>query len=311
MITARSLIQLAKNAVRPSKPGFIKVPLASGFSLELYDRPGVWMSDAELASLVSDIRDVYARAMPGPVPNYGALSGQRADMKRRLISIARTSNGKSVAFCAQARLRVNFGEVTEEVVHLGLVSVDPEYRKSGLQGVLYSIPVIYLFFASGMSRLYFTNVTQVPAIIGQCEDYFYDVYPSSKRGKAQGYHHHRIASTIYEQYRSIFGVGDDSVYLPERQIIQNSYTGGSDELKKTFEKSAMHRRPEVNEFCRANLDYERGDDFIQVGLMDYRSFFSFFRSRHQGNPLVQYTLGFLVWSLQSVFVPIFQWVMYG
>jgi hypothetical protein len=311
MIPLRSLFKLAREVLFPTRAGFITIRLAQRMTLELYDRPGAWASDTELESITHDLRSVYARAMAGTVAEYGALRGERADMARRVISIIRDADGRALAFCAQARLRVKFGNVIEDVIHLGLVSIDPDYHRRGLQGVLYALPVIYLFFLEGMARLYFTNVTQVPAIIGQCEDYFFDVYPSSKAHAHQQFHHRRIATTVYEQYRSVFGVGDDSVLLPETQIIRNAYTGGSDLLKKTFAQCAQHRREAVNELCRQQLDYDRGDDFIQVGWMDYLAGLSFFEA-HGGTSLVRrMSIRALVWWLRLSVIPLMRWILIG
>ncbi len=310
MISLPTLLSLTKEVILPSKEGFIEIKLGKNFVMQFYDRPGEHCSPAELKQLVDDLRSVYSKSMPGPIPEYGVLKGELEDLKNRVITLIRTPEGKPVAFCAQARLPVTFGQISHEVIHLGLVAVDPDYRKMGLQGVLYSLPVLYLFFKGGLSYLYFTNVTQVPAIIGQCEDYFFDVYPSSKNNTEQSFHHHRIALTIFERYKSVFGVGENSTYLPHQQIIQNSYTGGSDSLKKTFDQSAKHRRAEVNDFCENNLDYDRGDDFIQIGLMDYRCFFLFFKSRHQ-NIFSKIILESVVWSLQTIVVPTLKWVING
>jgi hypothetical protein len=69
-------------------------------------------------------------------------------------------------------------------------------------------------------------------------------------------------------HRHEFGVGPDATFDAERSVIQGSYTGGSDALKKTFESAPRHRAPEANAFCQRELDYGRGDDFLQIGQVD-------------------------------------------
>ena len=68
-------------------------------------------------------------------------------------------------------------------------------------------------------------------------------------------------------HRPAFGVGDDASFDSERFVIRNSYTGGSDHLKKPFGEAAKHRNPIYNDCCRADLDYARGDDFLQIGQL--------------------------------------------
>jgi len=69
------------------------------------------------------------------------------------------------------------------------------------------------------------------------------------------------------RHRAAFGVGPDAEFDPPRFVIGNSYTGGSDDLKKSFARCAKHRDDRFNTLCHELLDYDRGDDLIQVGRM--------------------------------------------
>jgi hypothetical protein len=42
-------------------------------------------------------------------------------------------------------------------------------------------------------------------------------------------------------------------------------------LKKTFEIAAKHRDKDYNQFCQDQLDYQRGDDVLQIGMIDMAS----------------------------------------
>ena len=50
-------------------------------------------------------------------------------------------------------------------------------------------------------------------------------------------------------------------------VITNAYTGGSDDLKKTYEQAPKHRNEVYNTFCAEQLDYGRGDDVLQLCQM--------------------------------------------
>ena len=70
------------------------------------------------------------------------------------------------------------------------------------------------------------------------------------------------------RHRHEFGVGPEARFDEEHFVIQASYTGGSDALKKTFASVPKHRTAEANAFCAEGLDYARGDDFLQIGQVD-------------------------------------------
>jgi hypothetical protein len=69
----------------------------------------------------------------------------------------------------------------------------------------------------------------------------------------------------------MFGVAAEAGFDDERFVITNAYTGGSAPLKKTIAEASPHRSRAVNEMCRTSLDYDRGDDFLQVGQLTVRA----------------------------------------
>jgi hypothetical protein len=97
---------------------------------------------------------------------------------------------------------------------------------------------------------------------------FTDVYPAPDSDVPKDFTKVQIARAIMSNSRHVFGVGDDADFDERRFIIRNAYTGGSDNLKKTFEEAPKHRKEIYNDFCREGLDYDRGDDFLQIGTID-------------------------------------------
>ena len=57
------------------------------------------------------------------------------------------------------------------------------------------------------------------------------------------------------RHRRVFGVGEDAGFDEARFVITNAYTGGSDNLKKSFDVAPKHRDEAYNDFCREQLDY--------------------------------------------------------
>ena len=104
-------------------------------------------------------------------------------------------------------------------------------------------------------------MTQVPAVVGMVAETFSDVYPS-RPGARRSFHHERLAQQIMGRWRHAFGVGEEAGFDTDRFVITNAYTGGSDELKKTFDIAAKHRDAIYNDLCATALDYSRGDDLL-------------------------------------------------
>jgi hypothetical protein len=97
---------------------------------------------------------------------------------------------------------------------------------------------------------------------------FSNVFPSIDVRRRPSLEHLAIAHQLMRQHRDAFGVGQDASFDEAGFVIRNAYTGGSDHLKKSFDDAAKHRDDEYNTLCRRELDYDRGDDFLQIGQYD-------------------------------------------
>ena len=98
---------------------------------------------------------------------------------------------------------------------------------------------------------------------------FSDVYPEPGRRPAARFRHLCSARQIIKSHRHVFGVGPEAEFDEDGFVIRNAYTGGSDNLKKTFDEAPRSTASRCyNEFCGSELDYDRGDDVIQIGRLD-------------------------------------------
>lgn len=247
------------------------VTIRSGPTLRvrIMERPGLWMDDVALAGLTADLRQVAARTLPSGSLTYGVFSGDRARLNDTIITLVRRADGTPVAFNALAVLTLATPPDPTEVLHLGLVMVDPDERSKSLSWVLYGLTCFLLFLRRQFRPLWVSNVTQVPAILGMVAGMLSDVYPDPRPpGGPRSLRHQIVARRIMAGHRAVFGVGDDAGFDEARFVITNAYTGGSDDLKKTWDAAPKHRDPVVNAYCAATLDYDRGDDVLQLGRMD-------------------------------------------
>jgi hypothetical protein len=248
---------------------FCQIKLAGKLKIRIYERPGLSLTEKEQQAMVNDLKIVASDFHKGSeIPDYGVFSGVE-DLRNRIITIAYVGT-RPIGFAAQKFLDVKMKDGNLTVVHLGLVYVSPHFQKRSLSSLLYVLPILVLVLKYGFRSLWVSNVSQVPAIIGVVSKHFSNVYPDPINDNSQTTFHRELSAAIFEQHKKAFGVGDDAVLDLDEQIIKNAYTGGSDQLKKRFEDCAQSRDTSVNEFCRKKLNYERGDDFLQLGIMSHR-----------------------------------------
>ena len=275
--------------------------------MRILERPARWMKPDDLARVVADLRTVVAAAVPAGELNYGAASGDADRLDASILTIAYAPDGRPVAFNALSILECELRGHEVDVLHLGLVAVDPTYRASGLSGALYGLTAFLLFARRQMRPLWISNVTQVPAVFGMVAEAFDNVYPTSDAAARQRYDHVHLARQIMAKYRGVFGVGPDATFDERRSVIENAYTGGSDNLKKRFDDAPKHRMEQYNDACARELNYDRGDDFLQIGQVTLRAARSYFtRSSSIISPgalVVQFSLRIL----ESLVAPVVQW----
>lgn len=301
------MIKLCGSILLKPSNKYYEIVLSRKRKLVIWDRPGLWCSDSELDQMVSDLKTVVANSKDREVPLYGVLLGEREDLKKRFISMV-YDNNKPVAFSAQAHIDLTIGLKKIHVIHLGLVYVDMNIRGSGLTSMVYAIPNLLLLFRSGLRSCWVSNVTQVPSIFGLVEMFYSNPYPNTS-DEQQSFEHYVIAQQIIGQHKDIFGVGEDCEYDPKNQIIKNAYTGGSDTLKKSFDETVKFRDEKVNEKLKDALDYERGDDYLQLAVLDYKLIFRFLGAKAIKSKKGVMLLNLVFLFFTSLLVPVFRWVI--
>lgn len=299
------MIKILRQIFKPH----LAVTLRTGsqFETQIVERPGIWMSAEDLKALSHDLVTVASKTLAGGALNYGVFSGDAERMKASIITCVRDRKTKQpVAFNALAVMEIADRKDPVDVLHLGLVMVDPNQQSQGLSWVLYGLTSILLFVRNQLRPIWISNVTQVPAVIGMVSETFSDVFPEPGRSK-RSLQHLLLARSILRDHRHVFGVGEDAEFDDDRFVITNAYTGGSDDLKKSFDVAQKHRDPAYNEFCKRELDYERGDDFLQLGRLDIGAAVGYIRNSVPRRSLAGLGVTFAVLMLQRLFLPILYW----
>jgi hypothetical protein len=247
----------------------VEVPVSQEIYARVVERPGRWMTPDDLAGIVDDLRAVAAKTLDGASLDYGVLTGSAERLEQAILTLLyHRDTGEPVAFNALTVMRLTVRGIEQDVLHMGLVMVDPTFRSRRLSWVLYGLSVMLTFFHQQLRPLWISSVTQVPAVYGMVAESFDQVFPAGRRDGRRAHTHLVIARQIMDGHRHVFGVGDEAGFDPERFVITNAYTGGSDNLKKSFESAPKHRNDDYNRLCEEQLDYERGDDFLQIGLFN-------------------------------------------
>lgn len=279
-----------------------------GARARLVERPGRWMTASEQTALLDDIRTVVRAGVGEAGLQYGVLADP-ATLDRAVITIiyAEGSN-RPVAFNALQILECEVRGRVEEVLHLGLVMIDPAYRQAGLTGALYGITCFLMFARGQMRPCWITNVTQVPLVFGIVGEFVEDVFPGMRPGARRSFAHLQLARQLTTRHRAAFGAGPEAEFDEERFVLRNAYTGGSDNLKKSFDDAPKSFNEAANAICRSQLDYARGDDFVQVGRFTFsvaRRYLT--RSAALISPFALLTHGAMLVG-ESFVAPILQWL---
>ncbi len=294
----------------------LRLPAAPGYACTVLERPALWMAPDQLAHLLADLRQIATRASPADAPNYGVLSGDPNRLSRSIITLVRrTTDNAPVAFNALAVMDLALGPRPVEVLHLGLVMIDPDHRERGLSWVLYGLTCFLLLVRGGLRPVWVSNVSQVPAVIGMVAESFGQVFPAPQatrnRPGRRSLTHLLLARQIMADYRHIFGAGPEAGFDEARFVITNAYTGGSDGLKKRLEDAPPHRDPAFTAFCAAELDYDRGDDFLQIGMADVPTGFAYLSKSVPRRSLAGLTLIATGAALQRLALPLISWLDAG
>ena len=279
------------------------------FDTRIMEHPGRWMAAAELETLSAELRQVAARTLPAGALTYGVFSADRTRLAHSVITVVyRRSDRQPVAFNAMAAMAVELNGRPEEVLHLGLVMVDPDVRSQGLSWVLYGLSCFLLLVRKQMRPLWVSNVTQVPAIVGMVAETFSQVFPGPHDGARRRFVQLLAALQIMARHRHVFGVGGEAGFDEERFVITDAYTGGSDALKKSFDAAAKHRNAIYNDYCARELDYARGDDVLQLGRMDVEAAIRYLRHSVPRDAWAQVLLSAATTVVQRLALPVLHWL---
>jgi len=280
-----------------------------GLVTRIVERPGRSLPQAELDQLLLQLRSVAGKTLPAGSLTYGIFSGERERLARAVVTVVSDeATGDPIAFNALSVMDVELDGAPVEVIHLGLVMIDPDVQGRGLSWVLYGLTTLVLFARAGLRQRWISNVTQVPAVFGMVSETFSDVFPRPEVAARCSFAHLQLARGIMRRHRAVFGVGADAGFDEQRFVITDAYTGGSDALKKSFDVAPKHRDEQYNAFCARELDYDRGDDILQIGRIDLTGARRYLLREVPPGSLPALLAAAAVLTLQRWVLPVLHWL---
>jgi len=225
-----------------------------------------------------------------------------------ILTLIRDNNSnKLIAFNCLPLLDLTLKNKPIYFVHLGLVMIDPDYRSKGLLYILYGLTVVIMFCRKRLAPIWVSNVTQVPAVVGSFSEGFNNVFPNALKNSRRSFDHLSLVRQIMLNHTHVFGVGNDAEFDEKTFIIKNAYTGGSDNLLKTWNQVTKYRNDSVNDFCQKHLNYDRGDDFIQIGKFDFFALQKYIIRMIPAKSLILILNNIFIVFLQSILLPVYHW----
>ncbi len=250
-------------------------------TIELHYRPGLSMGHAQLQELHAELREVATSCLGAELPDYQCLHGSRREFTRLVIAVARDSQGRMEGFCSSYLLE---GGDLGQILHLGLTCVRPGTRGKGLTHRLTAKVVTgHLLRTPFWRQVWISNVACVLSSLGNVGLHFVDVYPSPFVTEASE-DHRRVARLIAENYRWEMLVPETSPFDEENFVFAGSVKGTAF-AKEAHDQRFHHRNGWVNDFYRGLLDFERGDEVLQIGKISLLAYpRHILRSWHRRSP---------------------------
>lgn len=157
------------------------------------------------------------------------------------------------------------------ILHLGLTCVRPLARRMGLTHKLTSkVVMTYLTRYSLFKKAWISNVACVLSSLGNVAINFEDVYPSPFMMRPTE-DQVKVAKLINEKYRWELYINKGASFDEQKFVFERSVIGTMFEKSET-DKKYYHRDMDLTQFYLNRLDFENGDEVLQIGQVSLMTF---------------------------------------
>lgn len=232
-------------------------------------KPGLHWSDLEITQHVKEYQRLAITCL-NEIPEYQCLIDSRKNFERLVILEARDrASNEILGLCSSLILDI---PTKPNALHLGLTLVSPKARGLGLTHKLTSkLLMNYMLRNSMFSSIWVTNVACVISSLGNVATHFENVFPSPNYHKNPTKDHLEIAQVIDKNYREDIYIAKNAEFDPTTFLFKESVLGTMWQ-KSASDKQYHHRKKELTEFYANYLNFERGDELLQVGHFSLATF---------------------------------------
>jgi hypothetical protein len=191
------------------------------------------------------------------------------DCDRAIVSVARNQEGQILGFCSALILPLN---AKENFFHTGLTCVKPSARGLKLTHKLTSkVLISYILRESFFKKIWVSNCACVISSIGNVAKHFDEVYPSPYFDDIPTLKHKEIAQKISNSYREQIAINESAVYNVKNFVFEGS-VNDSEFQKDASDSRFYHRDLRLTEYYKSLLNFDRGDEIIQVASCSLLTF---------------------------------------
>jgi hypothetical protein len=258
------------------------------YTVECYIRPGLSWSLEKQRDFVAELRGVVMESFclthESQLPAYQCCvwpdeASQGAGLNDKVIAVARERvqwpskrRGKMLAF--NSAVLFSIPGLSSPILHLGLTCIIPSARSYGLTRVFTTRIVIQAFLRFSAFRsenLWITSLACVVSSLGSVARGFDAVWPSPEYPHvppSNMYAH--IANSIAESpsIREAMYIPSDCIYDPDMSVFRGSVKG-TVFAKERDDKRYRFRDKETHSFYESRINWERGDEVLQVFNMSH------------------------------------------
>jgi len=253
------------------------------YTTECYARPGLSWSIEKQRGFVAELREVAMQSFgfthesqlpayqclvwPDEAPPGGGLEDKVIAVARECVPSSSQHPGKLLAFNSAVLLPIP--GLSSPALHHGLTCILPSARSYGLTKIFTGHVCMQAFLRFVVPRgekLWITSVTCVISSLGSVAVGFRNVWPSPECPHSPpSKTHAHIANSIAgsPSLRAAMYIPPDRVYDADKSIFQGSVKC-TVFAKERNDVRYHHRRGDVQKFYDSRLDFERGDEVLQV-----------------------------------------------
>lgn len=255
---------------------------------EVYDRPGASLNTHDLALLKCELR-ALAQECLGELPNYQCLRSDGRDLDRLIIAVARNQEGHLMGFCSSYLFEVE----EMQLLHLGLTCVSPKMRGKKLTHHLTSKVVFhFLWHYSFWKASWVSNVACVLSSLGNLAQYFESVYPSPNTDLPPSPEQQCIAQYLNSEAREELFIRPEATFNDQHFVFEGSVLGNMFQ-KELQDRRYHHRNHQFNQFYQSLMNFERGDEVLQVGKVSWLTFPKYYLKKFRWNGMTKAAAAFL------------------